>query len=361
VPRRTRHAAIACSLGACAIAWAGVAVAGDAEPVHLTYDVPAGCPSRDDFLDMVAKDGGRIVVAPDAPDARAARTFAVHVEGSGTVVGRLTVRSDDGTQATREIAVARCDDVVRSLAVLVALAAEPPPTKDEAPAPPSDDAPAPPSTPEPPVPGLGAAMATDDTAPRIENDDDASSALRPRRWRFGFSTSITIDEGVGPEADPGAAAYFEVVDDTPSLFGPAIRFGVVVPWGQGTGDSREGGTTFQRFAGRVDACPWHLVLQRPWADDAFTLTACARLDVGQLKAEAYAMGTSPMAGLSDTVDRPWVTPAGLLRLRWTTPRIFFEVELGMSVPLVRENFADGDNEVPATSPTGDFGFGWFVL
>jgi hypothetical protein len=356
-------------LGAWSLTWAGAAAAQDAEPIHLTYDVPAGCPSRDDFLDMIAKDGGRVVVAPDE---RTARSFAVHVEGSDTVVGRLSVRDEDGNQATREIAIARCDDVVRSLAVLVALAAEPSRANDDAPAPAAtDDAPPPGPTPEPPVPSLGAASAPEEAAPpRIESDDGASSMLRPRKWRFGFSGAVTIDKGVGSEADPGAAMYFEAVDDTPSFFGPAMRFGVVVPWGQGTGSGISGGTVFQRVSGRVDACPWHVVLQRPWADDAFTLTACARLDVGQLKAAAYGDPGSGTASI--VVDRPWVAPAALLRLRWTTPRIFFEAELGVSVPLVRENFggvddltgnfsSNNENEVPATAATGSFGFGWFVL
>jgi hypothetical protein len=165
VPIRTRRAAVAWSMGAAGLLWAGAAAAQDAAPIHLTYDVPAGCPSQLQFLDMVARDGGRLVIAPDD---RPAPSFTVHIEGRETVVGSLVVRDADGKEATRKIAVTRCEDVVRSLAVLVALAAQPLPPSEETPEP---AAPAAPTTPLPAVPGLGAVEPTNEAAPEPAGRD----------------------------------------------------------------------------------------------------------------------------------------------------------------------------------------------
>jgi hypothetical protein len=90
----------------------------EGERVHLSYTAPEGCPSEDEFLDTVARDGGHLARAPEGEVTRA---FVVTVEVSHAVSGRLLVRETDGTEAARPIVGDRCEDVVRSLAVLVAL------------------------------------------------------------------------------------------------------------------------------------------------------------------------------------------------------------------------------------------------
>jgi hypothetical protein len=317
--------------------WVGVAAAQNAAPIHLVYDVTAGCPSQAAFLDMVRRDGGQVdVVADDT----AAPSFAVHVEGRDTVVGRLVVTGDDGAEATREIAVAHCEDVIRSLAVLVALAAQPHP--------PSGDAPAAPE-PAAAVPSLGAAISSDDVALEpTAGDTDTSTPAREPRWRLDVASQGTLDTGVGTTVDPGFAAYVEVVHDAPGLFAPTLRAGVELPLDQSDGFNA---VTYHRVVGRLDACPWRLVASQPWSEDALTLTACARLDAGQLHAQG---------GIA--VDRPWITPAALLRARWTSPRFFVELEAGAAFPIVRERFgSEASDEVPAAGAAGGLGFGVFFL
>ena len=151
VPR----AAIAALLGVC-VALSPTRAAGEAaEPIHILYDVPAACPSQNDFLGMVARDGGRLV---RVADPRTARTFIVRIEGHDPLRGTLVVREADGAEAARELSGSRCDDVVRSLAVLVALSLEPTPPAAETPVAetPATETPAPEMLPGVPVPGLAA-------------------------------------------------------------------------------------------------------------------------------------------------------------------------------------------------------------
>ena len=112
----------------------------------------------------------------------------------------------------------------------------------------------------------------------------------------------------------------------------------------------------------MDACPWRAMLSRPWSDDAFTLQACARTDVGRLDVE------TPNLGIPGTrtgeAKRLWLSPAALLRVRWTSPRFFVEVEGGVAFPLLRERFFLQDAlvfEVPPVAETTGFGLGWFFL
>jgi hypothetical protein len=358
-----QRARIAALVGiACALC-APRAAAEDTEPIHLAYDAPAGCASEAAFLDIVGRDGGQFVLAPETQPAR---SLLIHLEGDGPFRGTLVVRETDGTEATREMSGARCDDVVRSLAVLVALSLEPPVSSPSEPTPatlsPAPSIPPPaPAEPLPDVPGLAAAIpGTESPDPSGSSDDGPVSVRPPQGWRLDVSGETTLSTGAVPSLDLGLAAYVELLDETPSFLAPSIRVGVDLSKNQGD----EFLTTVRRLVGRLDVCSFRLVLSRPWSDDAFTLEPCARIDVGRIDVEAF----EPWAKVG--AARLWVAPAGLLRLRWTSPRIFVELEGGVAVPLVRERFAFGpvgftnpspDFEVPPIALTTGLGFGVFIL
>ena len=375
--QRMRIAALA---GAGCALCAPRAAAQDAEPIHLSYDAPPTCGSETAFLDLVGRDGGPFVLAPETEPAR---SFRVHLEGDGPFRGTLVVRESDGTEATREMSGARCDDVARSLAVLMALSLEPPPAGPLAP----ESLPAGPLTPETPpagplapetpasasatplpglaeplpaVPGFAAAIPGAGSPDPSGSSDDGPVSLRPPQgWRLDLSGETTLGTGAMPYLDLGLAAYAELLDETPSFLTPSIRIGLDLSKNQGDGFV----TTVRRVVGRLDACSLRLVLSRPWSDDAFTLQPCARIDVGRIGVEA----SEPWAEVETA--RLWVAPAGLVRLRWTSPRVFIELEGGVAVPLVRERFAfasglsspSPDFEVPPIALTTGFGFGVFIL
>jgi hypothetical protein len=328
----------------------------------LTYDVPAGCPGESEFLDRVARDGGQLAT----PSESGVASFLVQAEGAGPVVGRLVVRQADGSEVARELQGARCEDVVRSLAVLLALLA---PKTTAAPGTPAPETPQPgpllpenpqpgPANPEsarpgPPVPTIAA---PDEASPTEPETAETSEAWQGRHggWRLDVSSEATFSKGATSSTDPALAAYVELLDETPKAFAPAIRLGGEL----GLTQSAEFGA-FRRIVGRADACVWHGVVSRPWSDDAFTLTPCARIDVGRIEAE-----TTNFPQATVDVRRLWIAPAALLRLRWTAPHVFLEVEGGIEVPLVRERFFFDDAldaEVPPVTSTIGVGFGWFFL
>jgi hypothetical protein len=358
-----RRGGVAALVAVC-VGWAISAAGQNPEAVRFVYDVPAPCPSESDFVDMVARDGGQFV---RAPGLQSARTLRVHVEGTDPVHGRLVLRGADGSEAVREIDGARCDDVVRSLAVLVALSVEPTvPTAPEsrapvpglrAPAGPSASASAPGSG---AAPGLASASGEAGANREVESSPD-SSELRDvsDEWRshqglrVDVSGGFTLSGDVSPSSDPAFAAYVEVLDETPRFLAPSIRVGVELAPGESILF-----TTFSKVVGRVDACPLRGMLARPWSDDAFTLQACARIDVGRLQ-----FGNQDPGAVE--ARRLWIAPAGLLRLRWTSPRFFGEVEGGISFPLVRESLSvDGqapEFEIPSRAATTGLAFGVFIL
>jgi hypothetical protein len=358
-----QHVRIAALAGAGCALWAARAAAQDAEPIHLSYDAPPTCGTEGAFLDIVGRDGGPFVLAPETEPAR---SFRVHLEGDGPFRGTLVVRESDGAEATREMSGARCDDVVRSLAVLVALSLEPPlpppaePLTPETPASAPATPPPGPAEPLPAVPGFAAAIpGAGSPDPSGPSDDGPVSLRPPQGWRLDLSGETTLSTGAMPYLDLGLAAYAELLDETPNFLTPSIRIGIDLSKDQGDGFV----TTIRRVVGRLDACSLRLVLSRPWSDDAFTLQPCARIDVGRIDVEA----SEPWAEVETA--RLWVAPAGLVRLRWTSPRIFVEFEGGVAVPLVRERFAfasglsspSPDFEVPPIALTTGLGFGVFIL
>ena len=156
------------------------ASAQEARTVHVSYDVPAGCPSESDFLDMVARDGGLLQAR-----GRARRSFEVRVTGTAPVVGRVVVREGDGREGVRELDGPRCEDVVRAVAVVVALSIDAPlatpPEGVETPLPrPAPVDPAPESAePLPPVPGIAAAIPEVGGAIDVRRRTSGRSAPRP--------------------------------------------------------------------------------------------------------------------------------------------------------------------------------------
>ncbi len=364
--RSVRRAGIAALVGAWSASFPTVASAEGAEAVHLAYEAPSRCPSESDFLDMVARDGGGLA---RASDLQSARSFLLRVSGTASVTGTLVVRERDGTEALREVVDVECEVVVRALAVLVALSLESPlstPADSPTAEAPSASPPGPPELapereiegPLPLVPGMAASLpAIERPASAIE--EEPVGLRPPQGWRTDVSLEGTLSTGAMPSLDPGLAAYVELLDETPSFFAPSIRLGAES--GASQGGQFSNSTIYRRFVGRLDACPFRGMLARPWSDDAFTLQTCLRIDVGRIEVDESESWAKADAA------RLWVAPAGLLRLRWTSPSLFVELEGGIAFPLVREHFFAGgayadnlDFEVPPRAMTTGLGFGVFI-
>jgi hypothetical protein len=163
-----------------------------------------------------------------------------------------------------------------------------------------------------------------------------------------------VSTGAVPSLDPGFAAYLELLDEIPSFFAPSIRLGVEISAKQGFAAADD----VSRLVARLDACSFRAVASRPWSDDALTLEPCARIDVGRLDVHGWA------TGMALNAEQLWVAPAALLRLRWTSPGVFVELEGGALFPLTRDHFFSGDGSgfaVPPIGATTGLGFGVYVL
>jgi hypothetical protein len=324
------------ALAACGVAFHALpAKAAEPEPVRFSYEAAAGCPSQDEFLDTVARDGGLLGQAgTQAP----ARTFTVTLERGPALLGRLVVKGIDGREATRTIQGERCEDVARSLAVLVALSLEPRP---EIPPPPS-------------------ASPTPVEAPGLADAPRAAAPPPVERWRLGLSAEGTLSGGASPGLLAGIALYAELAHDSPRVFAPALRLGFETT-ATGSADTPNGSApiTFSRQVARADACPFRFTARRAWASDAVSADACARLDAGVLGMS----GARPPS--ARTAEYAWAAAGALLRFRWVAPPVFFDLEVGAVVPLVRERFYVEPGsvvfEVPPVAGVGGIGLGAYFL
>lgn len=94
--------------------------ASPSEDVRLTYGAPAGCPSREEFVDQVNAHGVTLVPS-DAPTSRA---MTITIDGEPSWHGHFAIATAKG-ESTRETTGASCEDVVRSLAIFTSLAIGP--------------------------------------------------------------------------------------------------------------------------------------------------------------------------------------------------------------------------------------------
>jgi hypothetical protein len=324
----------------------------DTVSVHLSYTVPSACSTEGAFLEMVAGDGTAI---ESAPDSEPAPSLAITVETSDAVVGHLRLRAVDGTEFERTITGPHCEEVVQSLAVIVALSIQPaagPAVMTQRTLDAADRA-----------PDAGRKPPTDDTANpaplsvwRVPEAPDANNG-RPdpwrTRWRPGASFELGTSAGPSPSLGFTMAFYGEVMHETPDILAPSLRVGVEKSWGN-TDNLHV--TTLDKLVVRLDGCPWRFMVEHKWSNDTFTAQVCARADMGWVDA---ASGFD-----TPNVRRAWLATGGLLRLRWLFPSSFLEAEGGVDLPLTRYRFSSNggvDFEVPPATGTVGFGYGFLFL
>jgi hypothetical protein len=319
------------------------------EPIVLVYEAPQSCPSESEFAGAIERDGGHFTRRPQGDRAR---EFRVLIAAQREVTGRLVVRDGASTEVVRTIHGDRCDDVVRSLAVSVALALEPERGRPAA----SSDA----VSAAPPGPAEDA-RATPVPEPDAPQPAPGPEPLPPG-WRLGVSAEGTAS-GVGSMAF-GLAAYVEVIRDVPEGLAPALRLGVEAVSGSGgvavdqTGYAN-GFAKLSRQVLRADGCPLRLVAARPWSASTFELWGCARFDAGRVSV------VDPNQPAPPDTQRAWVAAGAIGHVRWVARRLFFYLEGGAMFPLVRARFVVQPSwtvyEIPAMTGAGGLGVGVFFL
>lgn len=253
------------------------------ERVHLAYEAPPACAARATLEAAVAARAPAVVFTPPADDAR---VFAVVItETDAGYRGSLAVGSTGGT-ASRELAAARCDDLVQALALVIALAIDPAALS----APPSITAPPPPP-----------------------------AVVRPSPWRAAALIGGGVSGGVTPGAAPAVAVEARLVRRG---LGHAALTALLGGSERSVGD---GDAAFRWLAGRGSLC-WQ------WLHGAIDADACGHLEMGAINADGMGIARAHEAA------RTWLAPGAHAAARWTGRRFLLEAQGGVSVPILRDRY-----------------------
>lgn len=275
-----------------AVAHADPAV--EREDVVLRYTAPAACP------DAAALEA---LVAQRAPAARfvdaAPRVFAITVTATDTgFAGDLAVSGADGA-ADRTLTAGRCDDLVGALALVVALAIDP-------------DAGAPPPPPPPPEPVH--------VAPPVVDVGAAVAPQRPRAWEVDAAATGVVAALVTPGAMLGAGVEARI--ERAGL--GHLDLAAIAGWDRTA--MAQGTSRFTFVAGRLSACR-RIVATRIDVD------GCAHIEAGAISAHGDDIVNAQGSA------RLWLAPGVHAVVRYPLgARVFAEMQLGASIPLVRHHF-----------------------
>jgi hypothetical protein len=283
----------------------------DQEPIRLAYRASEGCPNEASFI---ARIRARTARARIAQVGEAARTFTVVVEAGRPSSGRVTVQGNDQTDATRRVQADTCSDVADALALVVALAIEPP------------------ATPPPPAASSAAPVPS------------ASMAPSPLSERGGFFAGgdFAIATGVTPNALLGGSPYFGWRARRGSLFEPSVRV-AFLRVGSGPLPAEGGTADFTWTVGRLDACPI------AWPHTEIRVVECVRVEAGALEVAAGHV-PAPLPQL-----RPWLAVGPVVRAEWSFLRwAFADLEAGLLVRVLQDHFyfSTLDQSVYQVPPVG---------
>jgi hypothetical protein len=316
-----------------AVGLVAVALAAEArgeESFRFDYRAPVECPGVAAFEGRVRE---RSVHFRAAAQGELARTFdvAVVVEGQGASA-RVEFVDGDGSQVFRTVAGATCDEVVSSIALVVALAIDARATQEEGRAS---------SAPSTSTPRDIRQPLRPDGPPRTRNQPPSSSArssaiaTAERRGASAFHawmSTVGLGAGVASHEGPSGAlvldAFLATRPFSPrwSLRGSLVHF-------RSRATTRSGQeATFRGYAFRAEACPWALLARR------FFVEPCAGVDVGAIEAEglAGALVVNPRSRW-----RFWWQAVAISRLGVLLGAVVLEAQGELAAPLLSYRFGFG--------------------
>jgi hypothetical protein len=316
--------------GAVGCFWLSTAGPASAVPFALEYEAPAGCPSREAFVEAIRE---RVPEAHESDQAGRFK-FRVTIEPAGDRV-RGSLAIGDGTSA-RQVAHSPCADVANSMVLMIAIALSGERTinapgrwgaTSEGAAEPTTDA----AAEKPPTPPVPPAPAADRPASAEAKTASARAAVTrtPERrapeaggeresFRAGVWGTAGLSGGVAPF--PAVAVSGGAELELPWIAGvkPSLRAGVMHASGDTSVDGF-GGAEFRllAFAGRL--CPHAFSLSQRWA-----LAACASLELGELTARGVRTPNRRVERM------PWFALGLAPRVELALNRVVsFEGELGV--------------------------------
>lgn len=313
-------------------AWlAGMALATPAlaeEAVRFDYRAPTECPNLAVFEQRVRDRSLHIRVAVQG---ELARTFDVVVTtGSDSASASVEFVDGDGSSLSRTVRGATCDEVVSSIALVIALAIDARATQRSVPSP----SPRPPSARQeiprsrlhaPPTPTAG----TWSTA-RMPEAARRQRSLVPARHAWG--PTVGLGAGFASHGGPSGALTFDAsLAVRPFSARSSVRGSLFHFRSEGTTSTGQR-ATFRGYGFRADACPWALVVR------SFFAEPCVGLDLGVIAAKGVdgALVVNPRSSA-----RFWGQAEAISRLGVVLGALVLEAQGELSVPFSSYRFGFG--------------------
>ncbi len=290
---------------------------------RLEYWSEGRCPDAAEFARQIQTRAPRL--RPAVADEPALGFYAELVERAGSATGRLTARTADGREVTREVRGTTCDDVVTALALIAALAADPNQTVEAAPS-------VPPPPPAPP------------RAHRARHRDDDELPPEPPppppRWTFGVGGGLSFDSSIAPSPGYGLGVEFNAEGPAGSPWRALFALSAIRAVAANT-ETRAGNASFTYLAFRGTACPLR------WPEDTpLFLRPCLFLDAGVLE------GNVSLGSNSQDQSRTWFAAGAFARVEALADEVLsFQLDGGVTAPLKRDSFDSGAGADPGGSET----------
>ena len=323
------------SLGAwCALRSAAAAPPGQA--FRLEYWADGRCPDAIEFAKQIQTRAPSL--RPAEADEPALGFYVELVEHGGVATGRLTARSTDGREVVREVRGPTCDDVSTALALIAALAADPGQSA-------TTDAPVRPS---PPVRPTRRAPNPDLIEAEAEAQAKAESPTDPAdRWTFGVGPVLTFDSTIAPSPGYGLGIAFEAESPGGSPLRSLLSLSAIRAAASNTETGAGTRASFTWVAFRGAYCPVRWPEDRP-----LFFRPCAFADIGVLG------GSMSFGSQFNDVSHTWLAGGAFGRIEALAAEVVsFQLDGGLSVPLLRPTFGLGEGRADrvSSSQCGHFG------
>jgi hypothetical protein len=282
--------------------------------VHVRYSAPAGCSSRAAFVQELAQRTRRVRVVESTEPLP---TLAVELADRGAkVLGELRLTETDGSETTRAVVGATCEEVVPALALIAAVLVDPEASSHAV------------STASPPSP-------------------PPSQSTPAPRWRVrpNVAAGAALTSAVGPGLGLGPWLELGLETEHDGRRGPAL--GLAVSYFRNpTQTTAAGDADFSTQLGRLLLIPWRW----PATGPVFG-SACGAFELGSVR----AAGTRTLG--EHHYSELWLALDPVVELAYR-PLPFLSLGLdGLLVfPLVRDSYYFGPDlpvfSVPAVAATG---------
>ncbi|HEY2404839.1 MAG TPA: hypothetical protein VGI10_02505 [Polyangiaceae bacterium] len=296
-----------------------------AQPFRLEYWAHGNCPDAEEFALQLRARAPALRPAVGAEPA--VGFYAELAEGHGSAYGRLTARTLDGREITRDVGGPTCDDVVTALALIAALSLEP----NEAQVPVS-------KRPRPPP------------AEHLPADEFTLPKPGASAVTYGVGLGVAFESLVAPSPSTGVFFDFEAEGPPESLqplFILSANRATSLP-----ALTKAGNLSVTWLAVRSAGCP----VRWPQGVPLF-LRPCGFFEIGSLD------GRVDSPGAEGGGTKLWLAAGVYARIEALVGEVLaFGLDGGASVPLIRDSFSNAAGQLayrlPLYGVTGRLGLSY---